>query len=89
MTSRRSAAWRTWCWSRKARVGWLAICSTIAIWARFIGPLGVGLVLDLLGSSQGWGVGFGHLALITLTGLFFMHRLGARTALQTLAATSG
>jgi len=55
----------------------------------FIGPLGVGLVLDLVGSSQGWGVAFGHLALITLTGLFFLRRLGARSALQTLAATPG
>jgi hypothetical protein len=32
---------------------------------------------------------FGHLALITLTGLFFPRRLGARSAPQTLAATSG
>jgi len=55
----------------------------------FIGPLAGGLVLDLVGSSQGWGVAFGHLALITLTGLFFLRRLGARSALQTLAATSG
>jgi MFS family permease len=55
----------------------------------FIGPLGVGLVLDLVGSSHGWGVAFGHLALITLTGLFFVRRLGARSALQTLAATPG
>jgi predicted MFS family arabinose efflux permease len=55
----------------------------------FIGPLGVGFLLDLVGSSQGWGVAFGHLALITLTGLFFLRRLGARSALQTLAATPG
>jgi MFS-type transporter involved in bile tolerance (Atg22 family) len=55
----------------------------------FIGPLGVGLVLDSVGSSKVWGVAFGHLALITLTGLFFLRRLGARSALQTLAATSG
>jgi MFS family permease len=55
----------------------------------FIGPLGVGLVLDRVGSSQGWGVAFGHLALITLTGLFFLRRFGARSALQTLAATPG
>jgi MFS family permease len=55
----------------------------------FIGPLGVGLVLDLIGGAQGWGLAFGHLALITLTGLFFLRRLGARNALQTLAATSG
>jgi MFS family permease len=55
----------------------------------FIGPLGVGLVIDWVGSSQGWGVAFGHLALITLTGLFLLRRLGARSALQTLAATPG
>jgi hypothetical protein len=36
-----------------------------------------------------FGVAFGHLALITLTGLFFLRRLGARSALQTLAATPG
>src|SRR5258705_10052815 len=55
----------------------------------FIGPLGVGLVLDWVDGAQGWGVAFGHLALITLTGLFFLRRLGARSAPQTLAATSG
>ena len=55
----------------------------------FIGPLGVRLVLDWVDGAQGWGVAFGHLALITLTGLFFLRRLGARSALQTLAATSG
>ena len=55
----------------------------------FIGPLGVGLVLDCVDGAQGWGVAFGHLALITLTGLFFLRRLGARSALQTLAATPG
>jgi hypothetical protein len=53
------------------------------------GPLGVGLVLDWVDGAQGWGVAFGHLALITLTGLFFPRRLGARSAPQTLAATSG
>jgi hypothetical protein len=46
-------------------------------------------LLDSVGSSKVWGVAFGHLALITLTGLFFLRRLGARSALQTLAATSG
>jgi hypothetical protein len=50
----------------------------------FIGPLGVGLVLDFVGGSQSWGVAFGHLALITLTGLFFLRRLGARSAAQTV-----
>jgi MFS family permease len=54
----------------------------------FIGPLGVGLVLDWAGNSDGWGLAFGHLALITLTGLFFLRRLGARSAGQTVAAGS-
>jgi MFS family permease len=54
----------------------------------FIGPLGVGLVLDWAGSAQGWGLAFGHLALITMTGLFILRRLGARSAVQTVAASS-
>ncbi len=53
----------------------------------FIGPLGVGLALDLVGSSPGWGVAFGHLAPITLTGLFLLRRLGAQRALPALATT--
>jgi MFS family permease len=37
----------------------------------FLGPLGVGLVLDVAGRDGvlGWGVAFGHLAVITLAGL--------------------
>jgi len=31
----------------------------------FIGPLGVGLVLDWAGNADGWGLAFGRLALIT------------------------
>ena len=53
-----------------------------------IGALGVRLVHDWAGSAHGWGVAFGHLALITLTGLFLSRRLGARHRLQTVAATS-
>jgi MFS family permease len=36
----------------------------------FIGPLGVGLCLDFAGNNPtlGWGLGFGHLAVVTLTG---------------------
>jgi MFS family permease len=43
----------------------------------FLGPLGVGLVLDLAGGNQvvGWGLGFGHLAVVTLTGLAVMRWL--------------
>jgi MFS family permease len=43
----------------------------------FIGPLGVGLALDLAGENAlGWGIAFGHLAVITLTGLLILRRLG-------------
>jgi hypothetical protein len=53
-----------------------------------IGPLGVGLVLDWAGNAHSWGLAFGHLALITLMGLFLL-RLGARSAVQTVDAASG
>jgi MFS family permease len=45
----------------------------------FIGPLGVGLALDLCGgdSVTGWGLAFGHLAVITLTGLLILRKLDA------------
>lgn len=49
----------------------------------FLGPLGVGVMLDLAGGVQsvsGWGVGFGHLALVTLAGLVVLRRLGGRGA---------
>ncbi len=44
----------------------------------FLGPLGVGLVLDLAGGDgvAGWGLAFGHLALVTLAGLAALRRLG-------------
>ena len=45
----------------------------------FIGPLGVGLALDLAGDNivLGWGLGFGHLALVTVAGLLTLVALGA------------
>ncbi|WP_426954192.1 MFS transporter [Muricoccus radiodurans] len=44
----------------------------------FLGPLGVGLALDLGGqdSALGWGLAFGHLAIVTLAGLLVVHILG-------------
>ena len=44
----------------------------------FIGPLGVGFALDMAGSNVllGWGLGFGHLALVTLAGLVVLRRVG-------------
>ena len=56
----------------------------------FIGPLGVGLALDLAGETAlGWGIAFGHLALITLTGLAVLRWLGTptRQAVPTVAAS--
>lgn len=46
----------------------------------FIGPLGVGLALDLAGENAvaGWGVGFGHLAIVVLIGFAILRRLGDR-----------
>jgi len=42
----------------------------------FLGPLGVGLMLDLAGDGAlGWALGFGHLAAVTLIGLAVLRRL--------------
>jgi hypothetical protein len=44
----------------------------------FIGPLGIGFALDLAGDNLtlGWGLGFGHLAVVTLAGYAILLRLG-------------
>jgi MFS family permease len=43
----------------------------------FVGPVGVGLALDLAGDGAlGWAIGFGHIALVTLAGLAVLRRLG-------------
>ena len=58
----------------------------------FIGPLGVGLVLDLGGGSDsalGWGLAFGHLAPVTLIGLFVLRHLGTRISQPIVATASG
>jgi MFS family permease len=46
----------------------------------FIGPLGVGLALDLAGDNAvlGWGLGFGQLAIVTLVGLAVLKRFARR-----------
>ncbi len=51
----------------------------------FLGPLGVGLALDFAGDNiaLGWGLGFGHLAVITLAGLFVLRRLGSAPTAST------
>jgi MFS family permease len=57
----------------------------------FIGPLGVGLALDLAGDDAplGWGLGFGHLAVVTLIGLAVLRRLGQSAARTVPAAAAG
>jgi MFS family permease len=53
----------------------------------FIGPLGVGLALDLAGEGVwGWALAFGHLALITLTGLAILRTVAASPRLARAAA---
>ena len=51
----------------------------------FLGPLGVGLMLDFAGEDGaiGWGLGFGHLAVVTLTGLVVLRWLGRTTDAHT------
>jgi MFS family permease len=47
----------------------------------FVGPLAVGLALDIAGDgAAGWSVAFGHLALVTLAGLAILRRLGRKPA---------
>jgi F0F1-type ATP synthase assembly protein I len=45
----------------------------------FLGPLGVGWFLDFAGgdSALGWGLAFGHLAVVTLGGLVVLRCLGS------------
>lgn len=42
----------------------------------FLGPLGVGADLDLAGNGAlGWGLAFGHVAVVTLVGFAALRRL--------------
>ena len=60
---------------RGATMGLHSMCGYIG---GFLGPLLVGVVLDLAGGDgvAGWGLAFGHLAVITLAGLYVLRRLG-------------
>ena len=43
----------------------------------FVGPLATGIALDWFGDTPlGWGIGFGHVAVTTLAGLWVLRRLG-------------
>jgi MFS family permease len=56
----------------------MGLHSMLGYGGGFIGPLGVGIVLDTFGGNTeiGWGLAFGHIAVVTLMGLFILRRLG-------------
>jgi len=60
---------------RGATMGLHSMCGYIG---GFLGPLLVGVMLDLAGGDgvMGWGLAFGHLTVITLAGLYVLRRLG-------------
>jgi len=63
---------------RGATMGFHSMCGYAG---GFIGPLGVGLALDLAGDNLalGWGLGFGHLAVVTLLGFAVLRRLASES----------
>ena len=63
---------------RQLRGATMGLHSMAGYAGGFLGPLGVGFMLDLAGGDGvlGWGLAFGHLALVTLAGLVFVRRLG-------------
>jgi MFS family permease len=63
---------------RRLRGATMGLHSMAGYAGGFLGPLGVGMALDLAGGDGvwGWGLGFGHLAVVTLAGLFVLRRLG-------------
>jgi MFS family permease len=62
----------------------MALHSMAGYAGGFVGPLGVGLALDLVGreTAAGWGLAFGHLAIVTLVGLLVLRGLGRSPAPQ-------
>ncbi|WP_431271787.1 hypothetical protein [Dankookia sp. P2] len=56
----------------------MGLHSMVGYAGGFLGPLGVRLFLDLAGGDGvlGWGLALGHLAVVTLAGLFVLRRLG-------------
>ena len=62
----------------------MGLHSMCGYFGGFVGPPLLGVVLDLVGrnSVAGWGLAFGHLALITLTGLAVLRHFDRAGALQ-------
>ncbi len=57
----------------------LAVHSTIGFGAAFLGPLAIGMVLDIFGGNRlAWGMGFLAMAGGCLLGPFFLHYLGSK-----------
>jgi MFS family permease len=65
---------------RELRGATMGLHSMCGYAGGFLGPLGVGLALDLVEGVAGWALAFGHLAAVTLTGLFILRRLGRPVA---------
>lgn len=61
----------------KLRGATMGLHSMFGYAGGFVGPLGVGLALDLTGSdlTLGWGLAFGHLALVTVPGFIVLRKL--------------
>jgi len=59
----------------------LAVHSTLGFGAAFLGPLIVGVVLDIFGGNLfAWGMGFVSMASGALLGPIFLHYLGSKPA---------
>jgi MFS family permease len=61
---------------RGATMGLHSMCGEAG---GFLGAIGVGLALDSVSGVPGWGVAFGHIALLTSLGLFISRRLSLHT----------
>jgi MFS family permease len=63
---------------RERRGATMGLHSMCGYAGGFVGPIGVGLALDIAGPGNvfGWMLAFGHLALVTLLGLCMLRRLG-------------
>ncbi len=58
----------------------LAVHSTLGFGAAFLGPLGIGVVLDIFGGNLlAWGMGFLSMAAGSLLGPIFLYYLGSET----------
>jgi MFS family permease len=62
----------------------LAVHSTLGFGAAFLGPLVIGVVLDMFGGGLlAWGMGFLSMAGPTLLGPLFLYCLGVKTPPRT------